>query len=142
MYKVKQIADMLGVETVVIHEKLIVLRDQLSIHINRNNGVIYLDEEGYRILSHEILKNIKMADQSSRVEKESILTNVVTEKDDFNSNLMQMKDRISHLKQEINKCDMQILRAEEALNHYMNQMNIDMERLKQSEAKYFIENLD
>jgi hypothetical protein len=142
MYKVKQIADMLGVETVVIHEKLIVLRDQLTVHIKRNNGVIYLDEEGFRLLSNEILKNVKINEPGSKVDTESILSNNIIEKDDFTSNLMQMKDRISHLKQEINKCDMQILREEEALNHYIHQMSIDMDRLKQSEAKYFINNLE
>ncbi|MCK8060860.1 MULTISPECIES: hypothetical protein [unclassified Fusibacter] len=142
MYKVKQIADMLGVETVVIHEKLIVLRDLLEAHIRRKNGVIYLDNEGYRLLSQEILKNVSVNNEGETDRTESLIASETVQYDDIRTDVMQMMDKISSLKQEINKCDMQIIREEEALNHYVEQMKINMERLKQSEADYFIKHYD
>lgn len=51
MYKIREAAQLLKVETIEIHKKLISLRKELQGHVQKVNGITTIDQEGIDIIS-------------------------------------------------------------------------------------------
>ncbi len=51
MYKIREAAKLLNVETIDIHKKLISLKKDLLGHVHKKNGIISIDQEGIDIIS-------------------------------------------------------------------------------------------
>lgn len=51
MYKIREAAKLLKVETIEIHKKLISLRKELQGHVRKVNGITSIDQEGIDIIS-------------------------------------------------------------------------------------------
>jgi hypothetical protein len=142
MYKVKQIAEMLNVETVRIHEKLIELRDVLATHVSRQNSILYIDYDGYQILKRDI--ELEINQQVLLAKNDLVGTDANQEINEFSNGHKQeqpltdveiVKGKMSIIKQEINKLDLQIHREMEALAHYHKQIRSDVNRLKNLTGK-------
>lgn len=137
MYKVKQVAEMLNIETVVIHEKLILYRDLLEAHVVRKNGVIYIKHDGVQLIAKSIEadqpeeKEPDLPADSSEGALETIEAHNALD-------MQHLKERMNTLKREINKTDLALKRQEEAISHYQQVIIEDLERLKTLEAAYFL----
>ncbi len=51
MYKIREAAKLLNVETIDIHKKLISLKKELANHVHKKNGITSIDQEGIDIIS-------------------------------------------------------------------------------------------
>ncbi len=51
MYKIREAAKLLNVETIDIHKKLISLKKELANHVHKKNGITTIDQEGIDIIS-------------------------------------------------------------------------------------------
>jgi len=130
MYKVKQIADMLDVETVLIHELLIRYREELSPSVVKKNSITYIDYDGYQIIKELVQKNTPIStNQLPKAETQKVELVIQNETDSYINNLPsnykkfiddieEIKDKISKLKQEMSRVDILINREEEALSYY------------------------
>ena len=134
MYKIKQVAEMLNIETVVIHEKLILFRELLEPHVIRKNGVIYIKHDGVQFIAQSIETDPNEEDANQLLSDDQVETF-----DEHKSLDMQhLKERMNTLKREINKTDLSLKRQEDAISHYQQMINEDLERLKAIEAAYFL----
>lgn len=138
MYKVKQIADMLDVETVLIHEILINHRDVLGHCVIKKNSITYIDYDGYQKIK-EIVKqhnSYQEKEVSTMNIPESVLhSDTVSnldsqdlEQSKYHKDLQEIKSKITTIKQEINRIDILITREEEALTHYRKMLLNNIER--------------
>lgn len=136
MYKVKQIAEMLNVETVAIHEVLIEMRDVLAPHVVRKNSILYVDYDGYQQIKKTLERSFKevLLDSNKPVIEGDELENPYSETPSFETNCLHdiesIKEKISLLKQDINRIDLQIYREEEVLHHYQQAVQADLVSLK------------
>ena len=130
MYKVKQIADMLDVETVLIHELLISYREELSPNVVKKNSITYIDYDGYQILK-DLVQNFKdkiidgtdlnekvKVDNLIHFDTDNSINGLPSNYSKLIEDIEEVKNKISNLKQEINRVDIMINREEEALSHY------------------------
>ncbi len=56
MYKIKEIASLIGVETIEIHKKLLTLSNELKGHTFKENGVIVVDDKALNIIEKSFIK--------------------------------------------------------------------------------------
>lgn len=144
MYKVKQIAEMLNVETVAIHEILIEMRDVLAANVVRKNSILYIDYDGYQYIKRTLEKSSKEAQTDIVVSVTEInqIEKTTNEVASFEATCLldieSIKERISLLKQDINRIDLQIYREEEVLHHYQQAVQADLIALKNELTKLFV----
>ncbi len=144
MYKVKQIAEMLNVETVAIHEILIEMRDVLAANVVRKNSILYIDYDGYQCIKQTLEKSSKEAQTGTTISVTEInqIEKTTNEIASFEATCLldieSIKERISLLKQDINRIDLQIYREEEVLHHYQQAVQADLLALKNEISKLFV----
>lgn len=137
MYKINQVALMLGVSTVDIHSQLIEQRDSLAQNIHKNNGITFIDEEGIKLIArlledrmaaHETTAEPKISLEAVGNDLDSALISpfeVQGEKSlDSEMLVFRFRENISRLKAQINRVDQEILLKDEAIDHYLQ----DIER--------------
>ncbi len=164
MYTINELAEKLGVETVKVHEMLVLERIALKDYVKRIDGVLKIDETGYKLLSNtffdksdeqskiSIDNNSKSADNISETVK--VEDDVIDKKSDEIDNedvndedlqvnasihddeMLKFKETHSKLKQEIGKLDIQIKREEDALAHYQKLLETKMTEYKNAEVKF------
>lgn len=138
MYKIRQVAHMLGVSTVDIHSQLIEQREALQSFIHKNTGVTFIDAEGVKVLARlleariaanaveESLDSSSLSEhESTAVEKEPARSPLFEDESlDEEMKIFQLRERISRLKAQINKIDQDILLKDEAIEHYLQELNL------------------
>lgn len=135
MYKVKQIAEMLDVETVFIHEVLINYRDELTANVIKKNSITYIDYDGYQRIK-QIVKEIRQEDSNVPKLDDSVSNNydaIISQEDLSNTqpeglkkyydDIDEIRNKISYLKQEISRLDIMSNREEEALIYYRKMLS-------------------
>lgn len=137
MYKIKQVALMLGVSTVDIHSQLIEQREDLQEFIHKNNGVTYVDTEGVKKLARyfELRDSEQEVKRQNTEQSTSIADNtdyfntqfdqsieLETVSDDPEMRVFQLREKISRLKSQINRIDQEILLKDVAIEHYLQEL--------------------
>lgn len=129
---------MLGVSTVDIHSQLIEQRDSLVQNIHKTNGITFIDDEGVKLIARLLEdRMVKFESHSNLVSLESELSlNQLSDDADSDKGMLdsemhvfRLRETISRLKAQINRIDQEILLKDEAIEHYLQ----DIERhLKQN----------
>lgn len=128
---------MLGVSTVDIHSQLIEQRDSLVQNIHKKNGITFIDEEGVKLIARlleERMANLELTSEPS-IDLESLAKAFdPTQVSDFQDSsqktldsemlVFRFRENISRLKAQINRIDQEILLKDEAIEHYLQ----DIER--------------
>ncbi len=129
MYKIKQVAHMLGVTTVDIHSQLIEQREHLSLNIHKENGITFIDAEGVKIIARhlegrtttvETQINPEFVDQGH--ENFGDLSLALETDMDSEMKVYHLREAISRLKTQINRVDQDILLKDEAIEHYLQEL--------------------
>ena len=132
MYKINQVAHMLGVSTVDIHSRLIEQRDSLVQNIHKKSGITFIDDEGVkliaRLLEERMIHLDSQSDQRLNSEPSTAdmdLTQLSSTDELVQGNLdsemlvFTFREKISRLKAQINRIDQEILLKDEAIEHYL-----------------------
>lgn len=139
MYKISQVAEILNVPTIHIHEKLIFLKKDLKECIHKKSGITYIDDKGMVILKKafesEISEKSHVFDDVKKLELLEIdsnnndeLTNKLSNLENtYDLKVLELKEKIGQSKSEISKLDFEIKRLDDAFNHYQAILKDDLE---------------
>lgn len=153
MYKVRDAAALLNVETVEIHKKLISLKADLHGHVSKDNGITYLDDEGIQIIARsfleedkELIKEINPAFAKPQVESESFKSvnngeaepsevkhDIIESTEGGEKDLPASKSSVNAIKAEINSLDSEIYRLFQMIHDYSEDLmrkNMEIKKLK------------
>ncbi len=150
MYKIREAAKLLNVETVEIHKKLISLKKELSAHVHKSNGITMIDEKGIDIISLSFagvksenlaVKNTESLNDNSLntsvnnidVEKlksdeliaEEKTINMENDSEDIISQedeILKIKSEINSKKNELNVLNQKIISELERTNYYTEEL--------------------
>jgi len=139
MYKISQVAKVLDVSTVTIHEKLINNRSEFAEYIHKKNSITYIDTDGVKLLSR-LIDN----EHHTRIDTESKEVKNPEESDDVSLLTVEeeemitfkLKERLSLLKTDLKKLEIEINKKDNAIEHYLGILDEDMDWLVQLEEKY------
>ena len=122
MYKISQVAEILNVPTIHIHEKLIFLKKDLKECIHKKSGITHIDDKGMVILKKafesEISEKSHVFDEVKKVDILEIdsndneqLTNKLSNLENtYDLKVLELKEKIGQSKSEISKLDFEIKR--------------------------------
>ncbi len=146
MYKIKEAAKILGVETIEIHRKLINLKSELKGHTISKNGIITIDEFGLNLIERSFIN----LEEDNFVNKDPELEIACEEQnevdyDDYHSNeeididveILETKAAIYDLKKQIMDLDKNINYKTDELNRKSNDLNAVTRKLKLVEKEYY-----
>ena len=136
MYKIRQVAEILDVPTVQIHEKLISLSKELRQCLYKTNSITYIDESGLVIIKKafdlEHVENAKIKEavekkansiieEQPSFEKENGSTSVAVEKNrHYDLRILELKDAITKVRSEIKLLDERIEKIDGVNDGYIN----------------------
>lgn len=139
MYKISQVAEILNVPTIHIHEKLIFLKKDLKECIHKKSGITYIDDKGMVVLKKafesEISEKSHVFDDDKVINvdevdsnKKDIQTNKLSKiENTYDLKVLELKEKIGQSKSEISKLDFEIKRLDEAFYHYQSILKDDIE---------------
>lgn len=158
MYKIREVAKLLNVETVDIHKKLISLKAELRGHVTKINGITQIDDKGIEIISRGFILpdeldekaelgtavnpngNDKSAgsensEYSSLIEQDdTVVYDNISNHDLLNKNKVEDFKEVydsNAIKSEINKVDLQIYKISNMLTEYTLQLREKEETILQ-----------
>lgn len=102
MYKVSEIAAILGVDNTKVFEQLLLNRDLLEDHITNEQGLLKLGEPGLEMISK--LLNIEKIERKSRA-KETVLTDAQREILDIERQCEILLRELDSIEEDINRID-------------------------------------
>ncbi len=112
MYKIKEIANIIGVETVEIHKKLLNLAQELKGHRFEDNGFTVVDEKGLSIIERSFITTTEeKREEQNSFESEDTTKKIIEEKEkneDLEENSLAIKTEINKIKKYINVLDEKI----------------------------------
>ncbi len=130
MYKIREAAKLLNVNTIDIHKKLISLKKELADHVHKKNGITTIDQEGIDIISLSFA-GVK-TDKKTAVnvlekfeQKEGIVNEIVV--DNTSQEIVhkeELKDELIHGNNEqivLDESDLNSIKAD--INFKKNQLN-------------------
>lgn len=141
MYKIREVAKLLNVETIDIHKKLISLKSDLAGHVFKERGITRIDDRGIEIISRNFLSS-DITDITLTEEKDILVETV--EKKEFpssdeiiqidveeleESSLLKIKSSINELKTLIGNLDQEIYRETNRVKEYSEQLNLALKEL-------------
>lgn len=137
MYKISQVAEILNVPTVKIHEKLISLRKDLKECIHKKNSITYIDDKGLIIIKKafesEVTDKVSVVDRTSEKKADELLesqedaTNELTEiESSYDLKVIELKEKIGQSKSQLSKLDIELKRMDDAIVHYQEILKDDM----------------
>jgi len=142
MYKIRQVAEILNVPTVQIHEKLIFLKNDLKGCIHKKNSITFIDEKGLVMIKKAF--ESEMIVKVSEPESDELETQSVSMTDDeshklteientYDLKVIELREKIGHSKSQLNKLDIEIMRLNDAILHYHETLkeDIDIRLLKE-----------
>lgn len=135
MYKVSELADLIGVEKTEIFEKMISHKSLLDPNISKVDGVTYFDERGYEILRTLFFKG---GDENHHYEKTEVkplksISKFDREKDILYDKIEILKNELFNLDSELELKDDMILKLQIKLNDDVEALN----KLQSMMAKKF-----
>lgn len=132
LYKVSEVAEVIGVEKTEIFEKMITHKTLMDPNIHKKDGVTYFDERGLEILktlfSKDIssspgeLDNLKLEQQNDSIKKNRPLSK-------FERDRKILIDKMDILKNELMNLDMELKLKDEMILKYQVKVNEDIEAL-------------
>lgn len=134
MYKVRDVASLLKVETVEIHKKLIALKSALSEYISKKNGITYIDDKGVEIIARSFAKSYKAPEKKVEIKpkkRESKVPEIefsdmpyLAQNDSLDDEeIKDLKARINRLKTEISYIDQEIYLECEQIQSYSKKID-------------------
>jgi hypothetical protein len=138
MYKVSELADLLGVEKTEIFEKMITHKSLLDPNISKVDGVTYFDERGYEIIRTLFSKGTDDTHQYERSENKPVksISKFDKEKDILYDKIEILKNELLNLDSELELKDDMILKFQiklsedvEALNKLQSMMTKKFEKV-------------
>ena len=124
MYRVSEIADLIGIEKTEVFEKLITHKSLLDPNIVKVDGVTYFDERGYEILRTLFSKS---RDDNSGNEKNEVKPTKSLSKFDREREILY--DKIEILRNEIANLDSELELKDEMILKFHFKMNEDLESI-------------
>ncbi len=103
MYKVSEAAELLGVDNTKIYEQLIINRALLEPVTRKDQGVLYFESEGVRLLA----KVLQVKIDAARIRR-GILT-------DSERELLKLRQQVEILQNEVKSLDREIMELDERL---------------------------
>ncbi len=147
MYKIKEVANLLGVETIEIHKKLVNLRQDLKGHTVKKNGVTLIDEKGLSIIERSFvdIDDVEILDVVHNDEIEDDVVLEVGIDEDVDSNIdLDIDTKILELKKSINKTknalieiDTQIVKTSNVLQQSSVNLESNIKKLKLLEKEFY-----
>ncbi len=132
MYKVSEVAELIGVEKTEIFEKMITHKTLIDPNIHKKDGVTYFDERGLEILKTLFSKDIS----SSPGEFNSFKSEQSIDPAKKNRPLSKFErdrkiliDKMDILKNELMNLDMELKLKDEMIIKYQVKVNEDIEAL-------------
>lgn len=124
MYKVSEVAELLGVEKTEIFEKMITHKSLLDPNILKVEGVTYFDGRGYEILKTLLSKQQEDSNQNERYDNRPIksLSKFEKERD-------ILYDKIDILKNELFNLDSELELKDEMIIKYQLKLTEDVESI-------------
>jgi len=124
MYKVSDVAELIGVEKTEIFEKIITHKSLLDPNISKIDGVTYFDERGYEIL--RTLFSKKKEDPQLNDKSDNRPTKTVTR---FEKERDILYDKIDILKNELFNLDSELELKDEMILKYQLKLAEDVESI-------------
>ncbi|MCD4714560.1 MAG: hypothetical protein K8R73_14850 [Clostridiales bacterium] len=132
MYKVSEVAEVIGVEKTEIFEKMITHKTLMDPNIHKKDGVTYFDERGLEILKTLFSKdissspgefdNFKLEQQNDSIKKNRPLSK-------FERDRKILIDKMDILRNELMNLDMELKLKDEMILKYQVKVNEDIEAL-------------
>lgn len=123
MYKVSDVAELIGVEKTEIFEKMITHKALLDLNISKIDGVTYFDERGFEILRTLFSKNEEIP-QAEKIEVKPIKSISKFEKErDI------LYDKVEILKNELYNLDSELELKDEMIQKFQEKLLEDVELL-------------
>jgi len=132
LYKVSEVAEVIGVEKTEIFEKMITHKTLMDPNIHKKDGVTYFDERGLEILKTLFSKdissspsdfdNFKFEQQNDSIKKNRPLSK-------FERDRKILIDKMDILKNELMNLDMELKLKDEMILKYQVKVNEDIEAL-------------
>lgn len=140
MYKISEVAEILGINKVQIVEKMISQKGLLDPHISKKSGVTYFDKRGLEIL--ESLINGKSATVEKVEEKKESIDLVQKSHnkrpvDKYDIERDHLKKEIAILKNQLLSLDSELRHKDEAIENYQRRILKDVELIKKLEEMLF-----
>ncbi len=149
MYKIKEVANLLGVETVEIHKKLVNLKQELKGHTVNKHGMIQIDDKGLSIIERsfididelEVTDNREVAQSEGEIASDFELDNehyVAEEVEvDIDQKNLELKKKLYKLKNVLLLLDREIEQQSSVLEERTFKLNENVTRLKALEKEYY-----
>jgi hypothetical protein len=123
VYKVSDVAELIGVEKTEIFEKMITHKALLDLNISKIDGVTYFDERGFEILRTLFSKNEEIP-QAEKIEVKPIKSISKFEKErDI------LYDKVEILKNELYNLDSELELKDEMIQKFQEKLLEDVELL-------------
>jgi len=125
MYKVSEVAELLGVSKVEVFEKLISYSDELKPYVRKQKGVTFIDESGVGLLRKLILGN--------QVQMEDVIEAGESQAEVVSANVQPSLDSIEHVEEamdpnpENGSDDSVVAELEVTVEEYHKPFEIDVE---------------
>ncbi len=118
MYRVSELADLIGVEKTEIFEKMITHKSLLDPNISKVDGVTYFDERGYEILRTLFSKKQEELNPIERLDSKPLksVSKFEKEKDILYDKIEILKNELINLDSELELKDDMILKFQIKLN--------------------------
>lgn len=123
MYKVSDVAELIGVEKTEIFEKMITHKALLDLNISKIDGVTYFDERGFEILKTLFSKN----EEITQVEKTEVKPIKSISK--FEKERDILYDKVEILKNELYNLDSELELKDEMIQKFQEKLLEDVELL-------------
>ncbi|MBE0451156.1 MAG: hypothetical protein IBX70_09935 [Clostridia bacterium] len=132
MYKVSEVAELMGVEKTEIFEKMITHKTLIDPNIHKKDGVTYFDERGLEILRTLFSKDISNSlgeFNSLKSEQNNDPTKKNRPLSKFERDKKILIDKMDILKNELMNLDMELKLKDEMIIKYQVKVNEDIEAL-------------
>lgn len=140
MYKISEVAEILGIDKIQIVEKMISQKSLLDPYINKRSGVTYFDKRGLEVLE-SLVKGKKTVSEKKEVKSESIdlvqKVSVNRPVDKYDIERDHIKKEIAILKNQLLSLDSELRHKDEAIVNYQRRILKDVELIKKLEEMLF-----
>lgn len=136
MYRISKLAELLGVSTVQIHEKLISGKEALSPYIDKQSGVTLLSEQGLLVLKRlfdaenrePIAETLRDSQPECPTPGQGAPVSEMTLWDQRELELLDIKDRLNQGRGELHRLNLEGRKLDDAISHYLNILQDDFDK--------------
>ncbi len=147
MYRVIEVANLLGVSKVTIYKKISLFKKELKPYIHKKRNITFIDEEGVQIIRDSLVANQVIADTALKDEQIVELKNEVDENEAhikmLNEKMIDVQREhmedlqllISTLKAQVNLKRTQIDSKNQLIKNFKDLVAYNKEQIKRIESK-------